>query len=223
MSPPRDRVGSAAGSAGEIDMIKEGVPLRASGRGRAGRRPGGPDTRGEILAAARAEFSERAYDGASLRAIAARAGVDPALIHHYFGTKEQLFLAAMEIPFVPSEVAAQITDGPREAMGERAVRVFIATWGHPERRRPFLALLRSAMTHEAAAALLRQFAGRVMLVRVVAGLDLPDRELRAEAAVSHLIGIALLRYVVKIEPLASISDEELVALVGPVIQRYFDP
>jgi AcrR family transcriptional regulator len=157
-----------------------------------------------------------------MRAIAARSGVDPALIHHYFGTKEQLFLAAMEIPFVPSEIAAQIVTGPIETIGERAARVFLATWGDPVRRAPFLAMLRSAMTHEAAAALLRQFASRVMLARVVEGLELPDRELRAEAVVSHLLGVAIMRYVVKIEPLATVSDEELVALVGPVIQRYFE-
>ena len=99
---------------------------RLPGRPGPGRRPGGPDTRGEILTAARAEFGDRAYDGASIRAIAARAGVDPALVHHYFGTKEQLFLEAMELPFAPSDVAGQILDGPLESVGERAVRTFFA-------------------------------------------------------------------------------------------------
>ncbi|HEU0214171.1 MAG TPA: TetR family transcriptional regulator [Jiangellaceae bacterium] len=204
-------------------MIRGRVPVRASGRGRAGRRPGGPDTRGEILSAARAEFSERAYDGASIRAIASRAGVDPALVHHYFGTKEQLFLEAMEVPFAPSEVVGEIFSGSMDGVGERAVRRFLAVWGDPVRRTPILAMLRSAMSNEAAAALLRQFARRTILTRAVAGLDLPDRELRVEAAVSHLIGLALVRYVVKIEPVASVSDDELAVLVGPVIQRYFDP
>jgi hypothetical protein len=78
------------------------------------------------------------------------------------------------------------------------------------------------MTNEAAAALVRQFASRVILARVVDGLQITDRELRVEAAVSHLLGMVIMRYVVKIEPIASISDEELVALVGPVIQRYFE-
>jgi AcrR family transcriptional regulator len=198
------------------------VTRRSPRRGRVGRRPGGPDTRGEILAAARVEFSDRAFDGASIRAIAARAGVDPALVHHYFGTKEQLFLAAMDIPFVPSELAAQIVSGPIDTIGERAVRTFLLTWGDPVKRAPILALLRSAMTHDVAAALLRQFAARVMLARVVEGLQIADRELRAEAAVSHLLGIAVMRYVVRIEPIASATDEELVTLVGPVIQRYFE-
>jgi hypothetical protein len=131
-------------------------------------------------------------------------------------------LAAMKIPFVPSEVAAQIVAGPIETIGVRAASTFLAIWGDPVKRAPFLALLRSAMTHETAAMLLRQFASRVMLARVVEGLELPDRELRAEAVASHLLGVAIMRYVVKIEPLASVSDEEVVALVGPVIQRYFD-
>ena len=151
------------------------VTRRPARRGRAGRRPGGPDTRGEILAAARVEFSDRAFDGASIRSIAARAGVDPALVHHYFGTKEQLFLAALDIPFVPSEVAAQIVSGPIDTVGERAVRTFLLTWGDPVKRAPILALLRSAMTHDVAAALLRQFATRVMLARVVEGQDRTDR------------------------------------------------
>jgi AcrR family transcriptional regulator len=198
------------------------APRRASRRGRTGRRPGGPDTRGEILTAARTEFGERGYDGASIRAIATRSRVDPALVHHYFGTKEQLFLATMEIPFVPSDIAEQIVTGPVESIGERAVRTFLQIWGDPMKRAPVLALLRSAMTHDLAAALLRQFASRVMLARVVGKLTIPDRELRVEAAVSQLVGIAILRYVVKIEPLASISDDDLVVLVGPVIQRYFD-
>jgi hypothetical protein len=128
----------------------------------------------------------------------------------------------MDIPFVPSELAAQIVSGPIDTIGERAVRTFLLTWGDPVKRAPILALLRSAMTHDAAAALLRQFAARVMLARVVEGLQIADRELRAEAAVSHLLGIAVMRYVVRIEPIASATDEELVTLVGPVIQRYFE-
>jgi AcrR family transcriptional regulator len=195
---------------------------RRPGRPGPGRRPGGPDTRGEILTAARAEFGDRAYDGASIRAIAARAGVDPALVHHYFGTKEQLFLEAMELPFAPADVAGQILDGPLESVGERAVRTFFAVWDDPLRRGPILAMLRSAMSNQVAATLLRQFATRTIVSRVVAKLDLPDRELRAEAVISHLVGIAIMRYVVKLEPIASTSNEELAALVGPVIQRYFE-
>lgn len=192
-------------------------------RRRVGRRPGGPDTRGDILAAARAEFGERAFDGTTVRGIAARANVDPALVHHYFGTKEQLFLAAMEIPFDPAQTIADATAGDREEFGRRVATVFFDVWGDPVRRAPMLALLRSAMTHEAAALLMRQFVSRVLLRRVsdVFG-DAPDRDLRAEALVSHLVGIAMLRFVIKVEPMASVSEDELLDLVAPVIQRYVD-
>lgn len=192
-------------------------------RVRAGRRRGAPDTKGEILAAARTEFGERGYDGATMRGIASRAGVDPALVHHYFGNKEKLFLAAMEIPFDPTWIADQIGEGAVEEIGERAVRTFIGVWGDPVRRGPMLALLRSAMSHEAAARLLRQFVTRAVLRRVLVAFEgVPDGALRAEAMVSHLIGLVLVRYVVKVEPLASVSDEELVKLVAPVLQRYVD-
>ena len=193
-------------------------------RRRSGRRPGGPDTRGEILTAARVEFGERGYDGATMRAIGARAGVDPALVHHYFGAKEQLFLAAMEIPFDPAITITATALGPAEDLGERVARVFLQIWADPVRRAPLLALIRSAMTHEAAATLLRQFVSRVLLPRVAGVLEgVPDRELRAEAMISHLVGVAMLRFVVKVEPIASVPEDELIALVAPVIQRYVQP
>nr|WP_198663293.1 TetR family transcriptional regulator [Jiangella endophytica] len=193
-------------------------------RGRSGRRRGAPDTKGEILAAARDVFGERGYDGASVRAIAAAAGVDPALVHHYFGTKEKLFLAAMEIPFDPAIIADAIAAGSSGAgIGERAIRTFLGVWGQPSGRAPMLALLRSAMQHETAARLLRQFVTRAILGRVLVAFEgVPDGALRAEAMVSHLIGLAIIRYVVKLEPIASVSDEELIRLVAPVLQRYYD-
>nr|WP_281373581.1 TetR/AcrR family transcriptional regulator [Haloechinothrix aidingensis] len=110
----------------------------------------------------------------------------------------------------------------REHRGERLVRTFFGIWEEPSHREPMLALLRSAMAHESAAALLRQFGTRVMVPRVTPSVQGPDAELRAEAAVSHMIGLALARYVLELEPLASTPLDELVALVGPVVQRYFD-
>lgn len=190
---------------------------------RRGRRPGSPGSRDLILAAARTEFEQRGYDATTVRAIAASAKVDPAMIHHYFGTKEKLFLAALEIPFAPTAVASSIAGGPRESLGERAVKTFLSIWEDRDARGPLLLLLRSAMTNEAAAALLRQFVTRTVLSRIVVAFgDKPQAELRAEAMVSHLIGMAIIRYVVKVEPLASVSDAEVVALIGPVLQHYLD-
>ncbi|WP_026874621.1 TetR family transcriptional regulator [Jiangella gansuensis] len=197
---------------------------RPAGRGRAGRRRGAPDTRGEILAAARAQFGELGYDGATVRGIAGAAGVDPALVHHYFGAKEKLFLAAMEIPFDPAIISERIADDSvGMGIGERAIRTFLGVWGDPAARAPILAMLRSAMRHEAAATLLRQFITRAILGRVLVAFDgIPSGPLRAEALASHLIGLAIVRYVVKLEPIASVSDEELIALVAPVLQQYYD-
>lgn len=190
---------------------------------RRGRRPGGPDTRSGVLDAAQHEFSERGYDGATIRAIASRAGVDAALVHHYFGTKEQLFVAVMEIPLQPAWIAEQVAAAEPGELGERVARTFLHVWGDPGRRAPLLAILRSAMTHEKAAAVLRQFATRALLARLSPLLsEAPDRELRAELMVSQLIGIGMLRYVVQVEPLASASEEEIVAMVAPVLQGYVD-
>lgn len=186
-----------------------------------GRPPGGSSSRDGILNSARAEFEERGYDAATVRAIAARAGVDPAMIHHFFGNKEKLFLAAMDIPLDPALLVEGIAGGPREEMGQRAVRTFLRMWGEPTFRAPVLALLRSAMTNRVAAGLLRQFVTRVLLARVAVELkSMPDAELRVEAMVSQLVGLGMLRYVIQVEPIASASEDELVALIGPVIQQY---
>lgn len=187
---------------------------------RPGRRPGPTETREAILAAARELFGERGYDGATIRAIAGRAGVDPALVHHFFGSKEQVFVATMRVPVNPVDAVALIADGPREEVGERAVRFFISVWRDPDGLSSFLGLVRSAMTNERAAAMMRQFLGQALLGRLAAALGVAP--LRAEAAMSHMIGMMLMRYVLRLEPLASASEDDIVRLVAPVIQRYFD-
>jgi AcrR family transcriptional regulator len=185
-----------------------------------GRRPGSADTRGEILAAARSEFATRGYGGTSMRGIARVAGVDPALVHHYFGGKEQVFVAAMELPFDPSIMLPQTFAGDRRGLGERLVRLFLSVWREADSRAPFLALLRSATTSEPAAAMMRSFVTEALVGRVAGMLDVPDPELRCELAASHLMGLSLLRYVVKVEPLASADEEHVIAIVAPTIQRY---
>jgi AcrR family transcriptional regulator len=183
-----------------------------------GRRPGGPDTRGEILAAARAEFSRVGYDAATLRSIAAAAGVDPALIHHYFGTKEQLFVAAMELPFEPATTLPEVLNGDPSRLGERFVRLFLSVWDDPVRRAPFVAMIRSAMSHERAATMLRGFVRTALLGRAAEHLDADP--LRIELAAGQLVGVVMMRYVLRLEPLASAGEDEVVALLAPTIQRY---
>lgn len=180
----------------------------------------GPGARERILEAARTEFAERGYDKTSVRGIAKVAGVDPALVHHYFGTKEEVFGAAIEVSFEPALVIPTLLTGGTDGIGERLARYFIGVWENPVSRAPLLAIVRSAVTNDAAAAMLRKFVLRRLLERIAVELDVPDPTLRAELAASHMIGIALLRYVIKAEPLASVETEEIVRLVAPTLQRY---
>ncbi|MFD9225700.1 TetR family transcriptional regulator [Streptomyces sp. NPDC060064] len=180
----------------------------------------GPGARERILEAARTEFAERGYDKTTVRGIAKAAGVDPALVHHYFGTKDEVFAAAIEVSFEPALVIPAILGQGTDGIGERLARYFIGVWENPATRGPLLAIVRSALTHEAAAKVLRGFVLRRLLERLAGDLDVPDPKFRAELAASHMIGIAILRYVIKVEPLASADPEEIVAMVAPTLQRY---
>jgi AcrR family transcriptional regulator len=191
-----------------------------AGGKRTGRRPGPTRTRGAILDAARAAFAARGYDAVSVRSVAREAGVDPALVHRVFGSKEQLFVAAMELPVAPGVlVTAVLADGV-EGVGERLVRTLLTLWDTPGGFAPFFALVRGAVDNEAAATMLREFLAREVLGRIAA-VAAPDRpELRASIAGSQVVGLAMARYIVRIPPLAGADPEEIVALVGPTIQRY---
>ncbi|MDQ3576784.1 MAG: TetR family transcriptional regulator [Actinomycetota bacterium] len=184
----------------------------------AGRRPGPTRTRAHILAAARTQFGAHGYGGATIRAIAAEAGVNPALIHHFFGAKEQVFVAAMNLPVDPSVMIATVLAGPRSSVGERLVRLFLTLWSAPEPSKAFLGVVRSVSTDDQAATMLRQFIETAVLSRLAAALDVP--KLRATAAAAQLVGLAMVRYIVRVEPLASASDDDIVGLVAPVIQYY---
>ncbi|MGW4436031.1 TetR/AcrR family transcriptional regulator [Streptomyces sp. NPDC004596] len=178
-------------------------------------------TRDRILAAAREEFSERGYEKTSVRGIAKAAGVDSALVHHYFGTKEQIFEASVAVAFAPAlEVPDAIADVPPAEVGERLTRFLLGVWENPTTRTPLLAILRSAVNNETAAAVFRRLVASQLLRRVAARVDLPDAELRAELAAAQLVGVAMMRYVIKLEPLASADLEQIVARVAPVVQGH---
>ncbi|WNZ09469.1 TetR family transcriptional regulator [Streptomyces sp. 11x1] len=180
-----------------------------------------PAARDRILAAAREEFSERGYDKASIRGIAKAAGVDSALVHHYFGTKEQVFEAAITLSFGPAMQAPQaVEEGPLDDAGERLTRFVFGVWENPATRAPLLAIVRSAVNNEAAAAVFRRIIATQVLRRIADRLDVPDAELRAELAAAQLVGIAMLRYVIKVEPLASADPEQIIARVAPVVQAH---
>ncbi|WP_370127383.1 TetR family transcriptional regulator [Streptacidiphilus sp. EB103A] len=187
---------------------------------RVGRRPGQADTKAVVLAAARSEFAAHGYEKASMRGIARAAGVDPALLHHYFGTKDRLFLAVLDFPVDPGAVVEQIVAGERAQVGERIARFVLTLWEDPAVRDRLLALLRSAAGSEEVAAMLRGFLVRELVGRIAAELDVPDPELRVELAVSQIVGLAMARYVIAAEPIASVPAEALVPMLAPTIQRY---
>ncbi|WP_336207457.1 TetR/AcrR family transcriptional regulator [Nonomuraea sp. LPB2021202275-12-8] len=186
---------------------------------RPGRRPGSADTRGEILSAARKVFAEKGFDKATVRGIAREAKVDPALVHHYFDTKEGIFAAALQLPITPDVVIPTLLDGPREELGRRLVTLMLTVTATPETREPMIALFRSAMTNEQAVQMFREFVTNAMLFRVADELQVP--RLRIEAAFAQMFGVLMARYVLKLEPMASADPEELVDLLAPTIQRYF--
>jgi len=190
---------------------------------RTGRRPGAGGTRDEILAAARSHFAEVGYDGATIRGIAAAAKVDPKLVMHYFESKEGVFRAAVDFPIDPAEVIPGVLEPGLDRLGGRLVRFFLETWESPAGS-PLLALIRSVVANESAATLMREFVSREILARVAEALELDQPQLRASLAASQLIGLAMLRYVVKVEPLASASPRRVAGWIGPTLQRYFtDP
>ncbi|MGY1500037.1 TetR/AcrR family transcriptional regulator [Streptomyces sp. QTS52] len=180
-----------------------------------------PAARDRILVAAREEFAVRGYDKTSVRGIAKAAEVDPALVHHYFGTKEQVFEASISVALGPIlEAPGSIVEGPLDGVGERLARFFFGIWETPATRKALLAIVRSAMNNEAAAGVFRRLISTQLLRRLAVQLDLPDAELRAELAAAQLVGIAMLRYVIKVEPLASADPDEIIARVAPVIQSH---
>jgi AcrR family transcriptional regulator len=166
-------------------------------------------------------FAERGFDGATIRGIATRAGVDPALVHHYFGNKDKLFLAAIEAPVDPADLLPEVLAAGRDQLGAAVVRLLLRVWDGPMRPAG-LALVRSAVGNEWTAKLLREFLVTQVLRRVVGTLDLPaaERAARGGLVASQLIGIVMARYVLRVEPLASASPESLVAAIGPTVQRY---
>lgn len=181
----------------------------------------GADRRTRILVSARAEFAKRGYDKASVRAIARGAEVDPALVHHYFGTKERVFEAALETALAPARKAfGGLPAVPTDELGEQTTRFMFGVWENPATREPLLAIVRSAVNNETAARLFRGVVTRMLLPRVTGALGSEDRELRAELAVAQLVGTALLRYVIKVEPLASADLETIVARLAPVVQHH---
>lgn len=188
--------------------------------GRTGRRPGATQTREQILEAAREQFAEMGYNGATIRGIARRAGVDPALVHHFFGAKDQVFIAAMQLPYNPADVVRRLVTAPGPDRAEALVRFFFDIWERPETRTPMVAMLRSATTHDHAATTVREFMSHVLQRHIAAEVGISP--VRAGVVASQLFGLVVIRYVIGVEPLASASVEELVRICEPAISAILD-
>jgi AcrR family transcriptional regulator len=189
---------------------------------RVGRPVGSPPNREAILSAAREQFAQRGYETATIRSIAAQAGVDPALVHHYFGSKDQLFAAAVRLPINPRQIVPEVLEGGVDGLAERLLRRFLETWSaDPAGTGGALAgLIRSAASNPDAARMIREFVTREVLERIAGALDLPQPRLRAALVCSQLIGMALARFVVRVEPIAGMDAETLIACYAPTLQRY---
>ena len=191
---------------------------------RTGRRPGNSGAKAQILAAAREQFAANGYEGASIRAIGAAAEVDPALVHHYFGTKDELFVAAVAPPADPGELIPQVIQGDVDRLGERVVRMFLTLVESPGTGPGFRALFRGAAANDLSARLLREFFNRQVVRRLTTALDgvVPAEEvpLRADLVASQIFGLVLVRYLIGVEPIASTDHEQVVAAVAPTVQRY---
>lgn len=185
-----------------------------------GRRPGGSDSREKILAAARERFASHGYAGATMRGIAAEAGVDAALVVHFFGNKAALLHAAVEWPFDPEVEMPKLLAGGRRDVGRNLVRLFVATWDEEGRRDPILTLLDAATSEPAAAALLRDLLRDRLFAPLVERLGVDQPALRGQLCASQLIGLGMTRYLLRLEPLAGAAPDEVVAWVGPTLQRY---
>jgi AcrR family transcriptional regulator len=173
-----------------------------------------------VLDAARRTFAARGYDAASLRAIAAEAGVDPGMVRHFFGSKAGLFQAAMRLPFDVERAVPMLVAGGVDGIGERLARFLFTTFEAAGDRHPFITLVRSAVSHEDSARMLREFVTEQVLGRIAAAVRLPEARLRTALVGSQLAGLVMFRYIVKVEPVASAPVDTLVAAIAPTLQRY---
>lgn len=191
---------------------------------RRGRRPGNEDTRGAIVAAAREEFAARGYAATTLRGIARAASVDPRLVHHYFESKRDICVATIGVPADLTAIVAAVAAPGREGVGERLVGAFTGLWDAPDMRERMAVLLSAALSDPPTARMVREFVTFEIFGAITSALGMPDGELRASLALAQMLGLAMARYVLIIEPVAALPASEVVALIGPTLQRYLaDP
>jgi AcrR family transcriptional regulator len=193
-----------------------------SGAGGPGRRPGANETRTAILAAAREAFATHGYEKATIRAIARDAGVDAALVHHFYGPKEELFRAAVSDVLAPiAETMADVgQDADAATTGRRLARVLVDLWEREPTRGALIGAVRAAVTSDTAAGLVRGIVQEHTIAAVAAGTDVPDAELRANLIGATIVGVSMARHVLGVEPIASLSEDQLAGLLGGALGYY---
>jgi AcrR family transcriptional regulator len=195
----------------------------AGASSRSGRRPGNQDTRGAILTAARQAFAAKGFAGASIRGIAANAGVDAALVHHYFGSKQQLFLATVALPVPIPQILESLLDQGFDGLGARLLDTVLTIW-ESDAQPALVAGLRSIIADPAMSRSMREFVTTELLGRVISAYDIPraEAERRVGLVASQLLGVFTGRYLMELPAVVRPTRAELVAALGPVLQRYLD-
>lgn len=194
---------------------------RQAGSGRRGRREGTTESREHILATARRLFAELGFDGTSLRQIAREASVDPAMVHHFFNGKDELFALSVALPADPAQVLEGVDQYEPQHRAEAIVRAVLRLWESPAQH-SLVAFIRGTIGSKAKTLLLREVVTRAIISRIMAGVPGAPEEvaLRGNLVATQMVGIMLVRYVVKLEPLASATPEDVVRLVAPNVQHY---
>jgi AcrR family transcriptional regulator len=187
---------------------------------RGGRRPGPSGTREAILAAAGRHFAQHGYDRASLRGIAAEAGVDQKLIAHFFGSKQQLFVLAVGLPFNPGEVLPAILAGNPDSIGERLAALLVEVLEQPELHQRLTGVVRAAASEPEVARMLREFLTRELFGPAAEMLGTEDGPFRANLVGAQIVGLVMARYVVAIEPLATMPARAVATAIAPTLERY---
>ncbi|MET3805745.1 AcrR family transcriptional regulator [Nakamurella sp. UYEF19] len=202
-----------------IDSSAGGVTSTSSTR--SGRRPGNPDTRRQILEAAREAFAANGFAKASIRRIAALAGVDPALVHHYFGSKDDLFLATVEVEINPRMVVEQLVAGGTDGLGTRMIGAILQVWESPAGA-SLVAAVRTAVGDPGSATAIGQFVTTEIVARLLRSMHHApaEAERRGALIVSQVLGVVIGRYVLRVGALAAMDRADLVASVGPTLQYY---
>ncbi|CAN5382425.1 TetR family transcriptional regulator [soil metagenome] len=189
-------------------------------RTHSGRRPGDSGTREAIARAARRQFAELGYDRTSMRQVALEARVDPALVSHFHGSKRQLFLAVIGLPFQPAEVLPGLLAGDPMEAGARLARFALGVFESDEGRSRAVGLIRAATSEPEAARVVRDLLTREVLAPLAEGIGSDDADFRAALLMSQIVGLIMARYIVEVEPLASRDQAAVADAIAPTLQRY---